>query len=72
MNDVIVVIGAGGGIGQALTRQLARQNPHTTVYALSRKGQTFPEADNIVARALETGEDAAIKAFCQQLREHDE
>ena len=72
MNDVIVVIGASGGIGQAVTRQLAEQNPHTTVYALSRKGLSFPKADNIRARQVETGDEAAIKAFCQQLREHNE
>ena len=72
MNDVIVVIGAGGGIGQAVTHRLAEQNPQTPVYALSRKGLPFPKAENIRARQVDTDDESAIEAFCQQLNDQDE
>lgn len=66
MTAIAIVIGASGGIGQALVSQLARQRPADTVYALSRQaGNASGLPDNVISVSIDTADEEAIRQFCQ-------
>lgn len=68
MHNVCVVIGASGGIGKAVVSQLAERQDK--VYALSRSGYKADEwNDNVVAKAVDSNDESAIRAFIDELKE---
>ncbi|GGW91881.1 SDR family NAD(P)-dependent oxidoreductase [Alteromonas halophila] len=71
MSQVSVVIGASGGIGQAVVTQLSDQGE--SVYALSRAGTALSVwGDNVETQALDSNDEAAIAAFIQSLKDKGE
>ena len=69
MTNVCVVIGASGGIGQALVSQLSEQG--RKVYALSRSGVKGEWGDNVIVRAVDSNDESAVCAFIDELKESD-
>ena len=55
-----VVVGASGGIGQALVRDLAARGTHTPVFALSRSQPSGPQG--ALTHAIDLGDEASIAA----------
>ena len=56
-----VIIGASGGIGAALTRQLAERADIERVFAFSRSGRA-PEDEKIIAGMLDLTDETSIEA----------
>lgn len=64
-----LVIGSNGGIGKAVTQELADRFPNDTVYALSRSQSESPVATNVSTREIDTADESLIKqwlADCKQ------
>lgn len=72
MNDVIIVIGASGGIGRELVKQLSEKHTDTPVYALSRKSQSADVASNVICVNMRTDDEKAIDDFCRRLDGNNE
>ena len=72
MKDVIVIIGANGGIGRAITAQAAQRFGQTPVYALSRHPVTDQVADNVTFKTVQTDNEADIAEFCQTIKHANE
>ena len=68
MSVVNVVIGASGGIGQAIVKALAENDADTPVYALSRSALSNTDwPENVIGKELATDNEQAISDFCEQL-----
>lgn len=58
---VSVVIGAGGGIGRALVASLAAREPGGRIFAVSREGRAFPNAQ-VRTGIIDIGDEESIRA----------
>lgn len=69
----LAIIGATGGIGNALLHWYAQQWPDTHIWASHRPELRSPESpnDNITWVPLDLQHNASIDAFCQQLIDAD-
>ena len=61
----MLVIGAGGGIGYAVTEQLAQRFSEYKVFALSRSFVSF-STSNVVSTQLDTSDEGDIKRFISE------
>lgn len=61
----IAIIGASGGIGYALTNQLARDYPDALIHAFSRSDTSF-DAPNVKTGFIDIEEEATIEAAANQ------
>ena len=63
-----VVIGATGGIGREVVRQLAANNNAEKVYAVSRSGKDF-DKDNITSLTGDVTDEQSLKKAAAQIKE---
>lgn len=63
-----LVIGASGGIGQAVVQDIATRYPNDTVYAISRGEIDTTFNSNVVAIAMQTDDETAIKHWLAQCK----
>ena len=66
-----VVVGASGGLGAALTRQLADDPGSAEIIALARDVARAPSGEKIVARSADIADEGSIKAAFSDLKDLD-
>ncbi|NNL56635.1 MAG: SDR family NAD(P)-dependent oxidoreductase [Pseudomonadales bacterium] len=62
-----MVIGASGGIGDALVQQLGESSRYSAVYAVTRQAPANPVAD-VHYRQVDSSDEAQIAALCDELK----
>lgn len=65
-----LVIGASGGIGKALVKQLHTSSQYKGVYAVSRSLPSMP-IDGVEYHALHSENEKVVAQYCQKLKEAD-
>ena len=63
-----LVIGASGGIGQALVKQLYESGEYAKVYAVSRTAPASP-ISGVQYQSLDSENESLITQYCQQLKQ---
>ncbi|WP_412972376.1 SDR family NAD(P)-dependent oxidoreductase [Glaciecola sp. MF2-115] len=65
-----LIIGANGGIGQEIVKQVCAQQRFHTVFTLSRSDAAFSVEGNskVVHQAMDTSNETAVKAFTKDLK----
>ena len=65
---VILVVGAGGGIGRAVVEMFAQKYPDNKVYAVSRSKQSFTMS-NVETHCVQTDDEGAIADWLSTLEQ---
>lgn len=63
-----LVIGASGGIGNALVEILAKSDDYAEVHGVSRSQIT--STGKVIGHQLDSQNSSAVEQFCQQLKDH--
>ncbi|MFT5712985.1 MAG: NAD(P)-dependent dehydrogenase (short-subunit alcohol dehydrogenase family) [Glaciecola sp.] len=66
-----LIIGANGGIGKEVVKQLSEQPKFETIFTLSRSAATFTPTDStqVVHKIMDTANETAVKSFIDELKE---
>jgi NAD(P)-dependent dehydrogenase (short-subunit alcohol dehydrogenase family) len=66
-----LIIGANGGIGKEVVKQLSDQPKFETIFTLSRSAATFTQtaSTQVVHKVMDTGNEAAVKSFIDELKD---
>ncbi|MFT7258794.1 MAG: short-subunit dehydrogenase, partial [Glaciecola sp.] len=65
-----LIIGANGGIGKEVVRQLSEQPKFETIFTLSRSAATFTHdaSTQVVHKVMDTANEVAVKSFIDELK----
>jgi NAD(P)-dependent dehydrogenase (short-subunit alcohol dehydrogenase family) len=66
-----LIIGANGGIGKEVVRQLSEQPQFETIFTLSRNAATFTHtaSTQVLHKVMDTANEVAVKSFIDELKE---